>query len=373
MRRLLRRSGVDRHAPALAAAALLAAACATTPAAPASAPEVRAEARAALAKGALEMDKRPKEARASLERARTLDPSLHEAAYDLALLDEREGALDRAAAGDRPVREAKPGLVPARQNLAALEARRGLAQAAAALYEDLAGDRQGDAALLSALALLHRASGDRERALDAARRALRADPASAKALAAAGLALAAAADADLAELVLARAPEASARAPQILLARGVAAVKRGRYEDALALFRAAGERDRRWPAPRLHAARLLLDAGDADGAAAEARAVIAARPEHAGAHVALGIALRVKRDLAGAEAAYRKALSLAPALPEGRHALSVLLMDHAERGAEAGPLLSALEADAAAPEALRKDARERLARLAAAAADEPTR
>jgi tetratricopeptide (TPR) repeat protein len=118
---------------------------------------------------------------------------------------------------------------------------------------------------------------------------------------------------------LAKDPASLAFAPLAELYR-----KAGRTRDAVALCREGLTRFPDYTTARLILAKSLLDDGDADGALAEARAILAASPADAAAHRLAGELLRRAGRLEEALVHVRQAVALDPADRESRALLDVL-------------------------------------------------
>ncbi len=180
---------------------------------------------------------------------------------------------------------------------------------------------------------------------------LRGDPDAARLRAAANLAdedpfrrevrLAVGAD-DAAALVgLAARPEVERLPPVTATLLGRALADRGEYRAAAALLRAA--RDRHpgdyWLLIELSYVLWELPPGEKEARAESLAciwAALAVRPESAKTHNRLGYCLSARGDVAAAEASYRRATRLDPALPEAWHNLGVAALnrgdlDEAER------------------------------------------
>lgn len=100
---------------------------------------------------------------------------------------------------------------------------------------------------------------------------------------------------------------------------------RGRIADAELAYRMALQLSPQLRIARLGLARLLSDASLHTAAAGEAQQLLAANARDAEAWSALGVALRGQGRHAEAEAAYRKALEIAPGYTAARHNLGALL------------------------------------------------
>lgn len=132
--------------------------------------------------------------------------------------------------------------------------------------------------------------------------------------------------------ILAEAPD---HAPSLHLL-GVVALQIGQTQLAVNLIQAATEHDPTVPAYRNDLGEALRLLGDAEGAAACFEALIALKPDHAGAHVNLGIVRQHQGRLADALALYERAVQLKPAMAEAWTDLGALLlqlqrMDEAEK------------------------------------------
>jgi len=107
---------------------------------------------------------------------------------------------------------------------------------------------------------------------------------------------------------------------------GVVALQIGQTQLAVNLIGAAAEQDPGVPAYRNDLGEALRLLGDAEGAAACFEALIALKPDHAGAHVNLGIVRQQQGRLAEALTLYERAAALKPAMPEAWTDLGALLL-----------------------------------------------
>ncbi|MDB5361707.1 MAG: hypothetical protein JWO51_3004 [Rhodospirillales bacterium] len=122
--------------------------------------------------------------------------------------------------------------------------------------------------------------------------------------------------------ILTQAPD---HAPSLHLL-GVVALQIGQTQLAVDLIGAAAENDPAMPAYRNDLGEALRLLGDADGAAGCFEAVIALAPDHAGAHVNLGVVRQQQGRLAEALTLYERAVALKPAMPEAWTDLGALLL-----------------------------------------------
>ncbi len=112
----------------------------------------------------------------------------------------------------------------------------------------------------------------------------------------------------------------------------------GRFDEALEVLRREALLVPADPRPRLLESRILLQAERHEEALAVAEGLVAALPENADAVYQRGAVRVATRDLAGAEADFRRALELAPEHTAAMSDLAVLLADRGET-AEARALL----------------------------------
>ena len=119
---------------------------------------------------------------------------------------------------------------------------------------------------------------------------------------------------------------------------GVVALQIGQAQLAVNLIGAATEQDPGVPAYRNDLGEALRLLGDAEGAAACFEALIRLKPDHAGAHVNLGIVRQQQGRLAEALTLYERAVALKPAMPEAWTDLGALLLQ-LQRLAEADKAL----------------------------------
>jgi len=100
----------------------------------------------------------------------------------------------------------------------------------------------------------------------------------------------------------------------------------GQTQLAIDLIQAAAEHDPSVPAYRNDLGEALRLSGDAEGAAACFQALIALKPDHAGAHVNLGVVRQQQGRLADALALYERAVALQPTMAEAWTDLGALLL-----------------------------------------------
>ncbi len=132
-------------------------------------------------------------------------------------------------------------------------------------------------------------------------------------------------DLDQAETLLRSSVEAAPDRAEYHANLGNLLRSRGRIADAELAYRMALQLSPQLRTARLGLARLLCDASLHAAAAGEAQQLLAANARDAEAWSTLGIALRGQGRHAEAEAAYRKALDIAPGYAAARHNLGALL------------------------------------------------
>jgi protein O-GlcNAc transferase len=105
--------------------------------------------------------------------------------------------------------------------------------------------------------------------------------------------------------------------------RGEIAVKQKKFDEGLVDIRRAIDMSPDKPEYRVTLGKALQEAGDLDGAAKELAAVVEAHPEHVGAHLAYGAALRAQRKLDEAFELHQKAVALAGEDPMAHYELAI--------------------------------------------------
>lgn len=287
--------------------------------------------------------------------ADTPDP---DAALQTAMRAHRDGDLQRAEAACRRILDADPGHADALHLLGAIALQSGRADDAADLIRRslAANDRNPDAHANLGAALLR--LGRVPDAMAALNRALAIDPDHADAHYNAGLVLLEAGEPDQARQAFAAVLRAQPDRPDAVMKLGVALMRLDRTEEGLAALRRAAALAPGEPSVHYNLAVALLrqglpdeaedhllriggdaarapevayalgqvnaERGDPEGAAELFRAALAADPDNAAAHIALGKQLMDLGDLVEAEAHMRRARALQPETPEIRCNLGLI-------------------------------------------------
>jgi Tfp pilus assembly protein PilF len=266
-------------------------------------------------------------AAAAFERAFAADPQLVHAGVNAGLLRERLGDLDAARALYGRVLDASPGCGPAARSLVRLALRRGDAAAAEADARARLARSPESAPLMSALADALLARGRLDEAEAVSRAALRADERSVPAMVSLATAYHRQGRSELARMVLESARLVDDRDPAVWNHLGLVALTLGDRPQALEAFRTAAALSPDYPEARANHGALLAEADDFDGAVTELEAATRQAPWSAAAWLGLGNAYRGARRFDDAEAAYRRALEVDPALADAHFNLAVLYLD----------------------------------------------
>jgi len=145
---------------------------------------------------------------------------------------------------------------------------------------------------------------------------------------------------ELAKMVLENARQVDAREPTVWNRLGFVELALGNRPQALEDFRTAASLRADYPEAHANYGAMLADAEDFEGATQELELAVKYAPRVAGAWVTLGNAYRGTQKFEQAEAAYRKAEELDPALVEVQYDLAVLYLDGDKPGL---PALQRLE------------------------------
>jgi predicted Zn finger-like uncharacterized protein len=296
---------------------------------------------------------KPDDARAALLKVFERDKDFAEAHLELAALDERAGALDRA-------RERLEPLVASanRSRLAPAHLARALAILGTISCRDPARAADGDKLLEEAVAADPRlaearirlaqrrmSAGDAAGAVTATE-AVATAPSPAPGLAAVRVRALAMAGRTLDAIQLADKALASAQGNgELIVAKAYALAGAGKPDDARKLYDDALARDRDAVEPRVALARFALAAGDLARAGELLTAAVQKGPRDAAAQAATGDLLAARNDPAGAEAAFRKALELDPAHAPAEVGLARLALAKGDAGGARTWLDSAVKHD----------------------------
>jgi tetratricopeptide (TPR) repeat protein/tRNA A-37 threonylcarbamoyl transferase component Bud32 len=251
-------------------------------------------------------------ARACYRRAIALDARLAEAHYSLGDVLQGQGDGKGAIACYRKAIALNPRLTLAHMNLGTALLGRGDLKRALASYRQ-------------ALALVHINLRNAWKGGDGA------IPGSHQALALAhvniGIALLRKGDVDEALAAFRQALVLDPRFAQAHIGLGAALSRKGDVDGAIAACRQALVLDPRLAAAHGELGTILHGKGDVDGAIAEWRRAIALDPKFAGAHVNLGNALLGQGEVIGAMAEYRRALAIRPRYARAHCLLGVALRE----------------------------------------------
>lgn len=272
-------------------------------------------------------DADPAGAVALLEAASRTDPGMALAAYDAGVLLERLGEPDRAREAYRRALAAAPDLEPASLNLTRLRLRAGqFGEAEADLRARLAAypDREGFRDQLVEVLL---AAGRLPAAEQEARRILRSDEHHVPAMVNLATAFHRQGRHELARLVLENARQLQPGDPVVWNRLGSVELQLGRRARALECFRKAAELGEAYPEAHVNYGAMLVEAEAFPEAVRHLELAVRDAPRSAAAHLNLGNAWRGAGEPDRAEAAYRRALELDPALADAWFDLGLLYLD----------------------------------------------
>ncbi len=241
-------------------------------------------------------------------------PTFAEPMYNLGLLYQQQGKLDKAAAAYTEALRRKPSLSPAMANLAGIEISQGKAAAAQAMLEEATRKYPRDASLRARLADAYLALDDLPAAKFAAKEALMRDPKNAEAyhvlLEVAQRQL----DDEMLRLLALRAQKANPDDPATPYQLGKLHQKHQEIEQAGAQYRAALAMDPAHEASLLALAGLALAQGDYTAAETYLRKVLQTDAGACGAHLDLGVCEKSLGHPDQALAEYLEALRCDPKL-----------------------------------------------------------
>ncbi len=264
--------------------------------------------------------------------AARLNPGDARWTYLLAVLDHQEGRIDEAIDGYERALERVPASLPARIRLgeAYLAARR--LDDARAILEGVVEVDPTSAAALAALGQVALSEQRYDEAVERLRAALAAAPQADRLHHPLGLAYRGLGDMDQAREHLALRGKVGVKpadplidelpslktGERVFLLRGQMAFRAGRYDAAVAAFRAALEALPSSVRARVNLGSALAQAGDRDAAIASFREVLELEPGNRTARFNLGVLLAQAGDAAGASEALEGAVELDPADVEAR-------------------------------------------------------
>lgn len=293
-------------------------------------PEISDEARAAFERGVRAMAERgrpaARRARDAFEEALTLEPTLWEARYNLGVLSRREGELAAAAEAFEAARVLAPNSTDVLTALAEVRWALGERDTAAALLQTYVSGHPDEVAARVQLATMLRELRNFDGALAQAREALIRDPRNALALAEVGRVYRAREQYDVAELVFRKALELGESAA-LHNDLGLLELARGDTQAAFEQFRAAIALDAGFAPAHINQGAVLLRAGDYPGAEAEYRAVLEHDRDNVDARVALGVCLRGRGEHRDARREYEQVLEDHPNHAAALFNLGVLLAE----------------------------------------------
>ncbi|HET8540601.1 MAG TPA: tetratricopeptide repeat protein [Anaeromyxobacter sp.] len=285
------------------------------------------------------------------DRAFDMDPALVYAGVNAGILRERLGDEDGALAVYARVLDDSPWFAPAARSLVRLRIRRGDVAGAEKDARDRLARYPPTAALHDALAEALLAAGRLDGAEQEARKALKLDEKNVPAMVSLATVYHRKKRHELAKMVLDNARQVDDRDPTVWNRLGFVDLALGNRAQALEDFRTAAALGPDFAEARANYGAFLADAEDYAGAVAELEAAVRLAPRRALAWLGLGNACRGAQQFDRAEAAYRKARELDPALREVDFNLAVLYLDGDKPGT---PALARLEQAVAFFEAFEK-------------------
>ncbi len=251
---------------------------------------------------------------------------LPEAWFNLGVVLEQRQRPDEARAAYQQALRLRSSFGQAAANLAVLE-EPGDPRRAAAAYQEVLRKFPDDAVARVRLGSIYLKSGQLDEAWRFAREALVRDPKTAGAYKVMMRVALERGNTDLAELIAIRAQKLGGQDPEIASFMGDIQAKRGDAAAAAAQYRKALALRPDDMHARLALLATAVKTENWDGVAEQARAVLQKEPDNAGAHLALGVALRYGDKVDQALAEYDKAERLAGGrLPEVHLAKGVVLM-----------------------------------------------
>lgn len=273
-------------------------------------------------------------ARDHFEAALGIDPGLWEARYDLGVLDRRAGNLLGAAEAFEAARVLAPSSSEVLTALAEVRWALGERDTAASLLRAYVDGHADDLPARVSLATMLRELGDHDGALAQAREVLVRDPRNVAALAEVGRAYRAREQYDIAELVFGKALDLGESAV-LHNDLGLLELARGDTQAAFEQFRAAIALDAAYAPAHLNQGAVLLRAGDYAGAETEYRAVLEHDEGNADARVCLGSALRGRGEHRDARREYEAVLEAMPSHAAALFNMGVLLAEFLDDRSEA--------------------------------------
>ncbi|HUL61384.1 MAG TPA: tetratricopeptide repeat protein, partial [Anaeromyxobacteraceae bacterium] len=263
----------------------------------------------------------------AFERAFAADASLTWAAVNAGSLRERLGDDAGALALYARVLDASPDVAPAARNMARLRVRRGETGAAEKDLWDRIGRSPDSVGLRVALADALLAEGSLDRAEEESRRVLKTDEKNVAAMVNLATVYHRRNRHELAKMVLENARQVDARDPAVWNRLGFVELALGNRPQSLEDFKTAASLRADYPEAHANYGAMLADAEDFEGAVLELELAVKYAPRSAAAWLTLGNAYRGTQKFEKAEAAYRKAEELDPALVDVQYDLAVLYLD----------------------------------------------
>ena len=255
-------------------------------------------------------------ARARLEAAVEIDPTLWEAWHDLGVIAGDDGDDDAAVRAFGRALDVNPAHTPSRLARAEAHRRAGRTKDARADYEASLREFTEDDPLrvdaAARLASLLRDAGAHDDAVEVLRDTLRVAGPSSRVYTELGQIYLAQRRHDMAKLVIARAIELDAKDPAAYNALALLYLSQGKAQEAFDRFDYATSLDPAYLDARFNKAAVLLDAGDYQRAKQELSIIVEQAPDDLAAHVALGVALRGLKDLQGAKKIWDEVVADAP-------------------------------------------------------------
>lgn len=293
-------------------------------------PAVSEEARSEFERGVRALGERgrpaARRAREAFEAALEIQPDFWEARYNLGVIQRREGELTEAAASFEAARTVQPNSSEVLTALAEVRWALGEREAATSLLTTYVGSHPEDIAARVYLATMLRDQRNFDGALAQAREVLIRDPRNVGALAEVGRVYRAREQYDVAELVFRKALELGETAA-LHNDLGLLELARGDTQAAFDQFRAAIALDAGFAPAHINQGAVLLRAGDYPGAEAEYRAVLEHDAENLDARVNLGVALRGRGETRAARREYETVLEALPNHAAALFNLAILLAE----------------------------------------------
>lgn len=254
------------------------------------------------------------------------DPKAYEAAYNLAVVADREGKTNIALQHYHKALDLQPDYERAVEGIVRIHLRNGSASAALAEAEPIARTWERNLYLQAILAEVLVAVGRLDDAEKAARRALQRDERFVPAMVALAKASLARGRGELAASILEQASAIDANDPEIQFLQGLAFRQQGRLLDALNAFRKAVELRPEYAEARMALGVQYLAAGNYAEALAQLEVTVHLVPTLVAAHLNLGDAYRAQKEWKKAKAEFDNALRMQDPLPEAHFNLGLMYM-----------------------------------------------